>query len=132
MALRPVSELGLVEVTDVATPAAAAPQRSRKPPKPRLETGGPVCPSQRRPENPASPSSSAAGVATSIRSGAIGVAGALWVWARDAPALSTASRDEPERLRSSGPPMQRSCGLPCFRCATETVLLTPSSYFATT
>jgi hypothetical protein len=76
MALRPVSELGLVEVTDVATPAAAAPRRSRRPAKARLETGGRVLPSPHPAENPQT-AGSRTGVAVSALSGAIGVAGAV-------------------------------------------------------
>jgi hypothetical protein len=82
MALRPVSELGLVEVTDVATPAAAtpaaaAPRRSRRPPKARLETGGRVLPSPHPADDSQTAGSRAAGVAISALSGAVGVAGAV-------------------------------------------------------
>ncbi len=78
MALRPVSELGLVEVTDVATAPAAA-RRIRRPPKPRSKDGGPVPPRPRPAENPEAAGSRAVGVATSVLSGAIGVAGAILV-----------------------------------------------------
>jgi hypothetical protein len=77
MALRPVSELGLVEVTDVATPAAAAPRRRRRPPKARWETGGRVPPAPHPAEDSPTAGSRAAGVAISALSGAIGVAGAV-------------------------------------------------------
>ncbi len=78
MPLRPVSELGLVEVTDVATPAVVS-RRSRNPPRSRSETGGPVLPSPPPAQNPRTAGSRAAGVVTSVLSGAIGVAGAVLV-----------------------------------------------------
>jgi hypothetical protein len=76
--LRPVSELGLAEVTDVATPASVS-RRIRKPPKSRSETDDPVLPSPRPAQNPKTAGSRAAGVVTSVLSGAIGVAGAVLV-----------------------------------------------------
>jgi hypothetical protein len=84
MALRPVSELGLVEVTDVATPAAGAPRRNRKPPtpkpaKPRSATRAPVASSPPPSEDQDTVGSRGAGIAASVLSGASGVAGAVLV-----------------------------------------------------
>ena len=79
MALRPVSELGLVEVTDVDTRATAGSHRRRKPPKPQSETGRPAPRSPHPARNPEPHRSRPVGVATSAISGAIGVAGAILV-----------------------------------------------------
>jgi hypothetical protein len=84
MALRPVSELGLVDVTDVATPAAAAPRRKRKPPTPtptkrRSGARGPRGSSPPPSEDQETAGSRGAGMAASVLSGAIGVAGAVLV-----------------------------------------------------
>jgi hypothetical protein len=79
MALRPVSELGLVEVTDVAAPAAAAPRRRRNPRPPesqsRQQASGTPTPDDDRDTT----ASRRAEVATSVVSAAIGVAGAVLV-----------------------------------------------------
>jgi hypothetical protein len=79
MALRPVSELGLVEVTDVAAPPAQPRRRSHRPRQQQSASPDqtPAAPSPA--PDPGPVGSHRAAVATSVLSGAVGVAGAVLV-----------------------------------------------------